>query len=70
MSRFGHKVYTHVPSFYVGIDWLVLVHVYFADKEEQERDLILRLASESGSKSNNNKCGIKGWKGRLIMATV
>ncbi|KAK9944051.1 hypothetical protein M0R45_009636 [Rubus argutus] len=41
-----------------------------SNKEEQERDLILRLASESGSKSNNNKCGIKGWKGRLIMATL
>ncbi|KAK9944052.1 hypothetical protein M0R45_009637 [Rubus argutus] len=37
-----------------------------SNKEEQQRDLILRLASESGSESNNNKCGIRSWKGRLI----
>ncbi|KAK9944485.1 hypothetical protein M0R45_010050 [Rubus argutus] len=41
-----------------------------SNKEEQERDLILRLAAESGSKSSSNKCGLKVWKGRLIMATV
>ncbi|KAK9944487.1 hypothetical protein M0R45_010051 [Rubus argutus] len=38
--------------------------------EGQECDLILRLASESGSKSNSNKCGLRGWNGRLIMSTV